>query len=217
VAGKFRITYNAPVVLTFAVLACLVQLLPDDVKLWFVSWPEFHDTRSYVGLVTHVLGHGNWDHLLANFTFILLLGPILEERHGSRQLLVMILITALVTGLINVAFSSTFLLGASGIVFMLIVLASTANIREREIPLTFIAIAVIFMGREIINAFQDDNVSQLAHLIGGVIGGAFGFAFARPAGARAAVRMDKIGGVSAAVRSPTLPATPPAKAAAKKP
>lgn len=178
-AGKFRITYNAPVVLTFAVLACVVQLLPDDAKLWFAAWPKLVDTRSYVGLVTHVLGHANWDHLIANFTFILLLGPILEERHGSRQLFVMIVITAVVTGLVNMALSSTFLLGASGIVFMMILLASTANIREREIPLTFIAIAVIYLGRELVNAFHDDNISQLAHLVGGLAGGAFGFLGAR--------------------------------------
>ena len=174
-AGKFRITYNAPVVLSFALLAVIVQILPDDAKLWFAAWPEFHDARSYVGLVSHVLGHGNWDHLLANFTLILLLGPILEERHGSLSLLTMILITALVTGLINVAFTNTLLVGASGIVFMMILLASTANIRAREIPLTFIAVAVLFLGREIVNAFREDNVSQLAHLVGGLAGAVFGF------------------------------------------
>jgi len=184
VAGKFKISYNAPVTLTFALAAVVVQLLPDSAKLWFVSWPKFVDARSYVGLFSHILGHANWDHLLANFTFILLLGPILEERHGSRQIAVMILITALVTGLINVAFSSTFLLGASGIVFMLILLASTANIREREIPLTFIAVAVIYLGREVIHAFHDDQISQLAHLIGGLAGGVFGFVTARPSAAK---------------------------------
>ena len=183
-AGKFKISYNAPVTLTFALAAVVVQLLPDDAKLWFASWPKFVDARSYVGLFSHILGHANWDHLLANFTFILLLGPILEERHGSRQLLVMVLITALVTGLINVAVANTFLIGASGIVFMLILLASTANIREREIPLTFIAVAVIYLGREIIGAFRDDQISQLAHLVGGLAGGIFGFVTARPSAAK---------------------------------
>src|SRR5262245_38538912 len=91
----------------------------------------------------------------------------------------MILITALVTGLINVAFSSTFLIGASGIVFMMILLASTANIREREIPLTFIAVAVIYLGGEIVRAFDNDQVSQMAHLIGGATGAVFGFLSAR--------------------------------------
>jgi membrane associated rhomboid family serine protease len=181
VARKFKITYNAPVTLTFALLAVVVQLLPMSAKEWFVAYPSLeYGTRAYVGMFSHVLGHGNWDHLLANFTLILLLGPILEERHGSRPLLVMILITAVVTGLVNVLISDTGLLGASGIVFMLILLASTANIREREIPLTFIAVAVIYLGHEIVSAFKTDNISQLAHLVGGLAGGVFGFVTAKP-------------------------------------
>jgi membrane associated rhomboid family serine protease len=176
--ARFRITYNAPVVLTFALLATIVHLLPDDAKLWFAAWPTMHDARAYVGMLSHPLGHANWDHLLANFTLILLLGPILEERHGSFPLMMMIAITALVTGLVNVLFFDTFLVGASGIVFMMILLASTANIRQREIPLTFIAVAILYLGGEIVNAFRDDNISQMGHLVGGLAGGVFGFATA---------------------------------------
>ena len=180
--AKFRISYNAPVVLTFALLAvavfCISHFSPE-VRLWFVAWPEFRDTRSYVGLVSHILGHASWQHLMGNFMLILLIGPILEERFGSFQLVIMILITALVTGIVNVTISSDALLGASGIVFMMILLASTANIRAGEIPLTFIAIALIYMGGEIVRAFQDDQVSQMAHLLGGVTGAVFGFISAR--------------------------------------
>lgn len=176
--AKLRITYNAPVVLTFALLAVGAFILMNVVessKLWFVAWPQLHDTRSYVGLFSHILGHGSWEHLLGNFMLILLLGPILEERHGSSQLLVMILLTALITGLTNLLFSDGFLLGASGIVFMMILLASMANVRGGEIPLTFIAVAVIYMGGEIVRSFRADQVSQMAHLVGGIAGAAFGF------------------------------------------
>lgn len=215
--GKFRITYNAPVTLTFALLACVVQLLPAGAKEWFVAYPTFAvGTKAYVGLFSHVLGHQNWDHLLANFTLILLLGPILEERHGSRQLLVMILITALVTGLINAAISDNGLLGASGIVFMLILLASTANIKEREIPLTFIAVAVIYLGHEVVNAFKSDNISQLAHLVGGLAGGVFGFVTAGPAKNKAKVS-DALIRPKGAVPGTGMTAPKPAAVAAAKP
>ena len=182
--AKFRISYNAPVVLTFALLAVAVFIITNEnvapnARLWFVAWPEFRDTRSYVGLVSHILGHASWQHLMGNFMLILLIGPILEERFGSFQLLIMILITALVTGIVNVTISSDALLGASGIVFMMILLASTANIRAGEIPLTFIAIALIYLGGEIVRAFEDDQVSQMAHLLGGVTGAVFGFVSAR--------------------------------------
>ena len=178
VVAKLRITYNAPVVLTFTLAAVLVYLItPQDIRLnYFAAHPRFVDGSSYLGLFSHILGHASWEHLLGNFMLILLIGPILEERHGSAALLVMMLITALVTGLMNVALSGNFLLGASGIVFMMILLASTANIREGEIPLTFIAIAVIYLGGEIYRAAtSDDNVSRMAHLVGGLAGAAFGF------------------------------------------
>jgi rhomboid protease GluP len=179
--AKLRITYNAPVVLTFTLLALLVFLLPQETRVhYFAAHPRIIDSSSYLGLVTHILGHASWEHLLGNFMLILLIGPILEERHGSLSLLIMILITALVTGLINLAFSGNVLLGASGVVFMMILLASTANIRQGQIPLTFIAIAVIYLGGEIYRAFTaDDNVSRMAHLIGGLTGAAFGFIGAR--------------------------------------
>jgi membrane associated rhomboid family serine protease len=176
--AKLRISYNAPVVLTFALAAVAVFIitrLGDGVASWFVAWPELGSIRSYVGLFTHILGHQSWEHLLGNFMLILLLGPILEERHGSIPLLIMILLTALITGLANLAFSSGFLLGASGIVFMMILLASMANVRGGEIPLTFIAVAVLYMGGEIIHAFRSDNVSQMAHLVGGAAGATFGY------------------------------------------
>jgi membrane associated rhomboid family serine protease len=179
--AKLRITYNAPVVLTFAIAAVGAFILmnaSDAAKGWFAAWPELYDSRAYVGLFSHVLGHASWEHLIGNFMLILLLGPMLEERHGSSQLLIMILLTALITGLANLVFSDGLLLGASGVVFMMILLASMANVRGGEIPLTFIAVAVIYMGGEIVRSFRADQISQMAHLVGGLAGALFGFATA---------------------------------------
>lgn len=188
--AKLRITYNAPVVLTFALAAVVVFILTSTVQgavQWFAAYPHLDRTQAYVGLFTHILGHANWQHLIGNFMLILLLGPILEERHGSGPLLVMILLTALITGLANLLFSNGALMGASGVVFMMILLASMANVRGGEIPLTFIAVAVIYMGGEIVRAFREDQVSQMAHLVGGMAGAAFGFILAGAKGrARAA-------------------------------
>jgi rhomboid protease GluP len=208
--ARLRISYNAPVVLTFALLAVIVHLLPDDLKSWFVAYPKFAGARTYVGLVSHILGHGNWEHLIGNFMLILLIGPILEERYGSKTLLTMILATALITGLVNVTFMSHPLIGASGIAFMMIILASTANIRQGEIPLTFIAVSLIYLGGELYRSVNaDDNISHSAHLIGGVVGGAFGFLLARAKGGAEPVDVKALG----------LPAAKPAlvpKPAAKR-
>lgn len=180
--AKLRITYNAPVVLTFTFAAVAVFLLGHvvpEVRTWFVAAPHLDGPRSYAGLFTHILGHANWQHLIGNFMLILLLGPILEERHGSIPLLIMILMTAFITGITNLIFSDGGLMGASGIVFMMILLASMANVRGGEIPLTFIAVALIYMGGEIIRSFRNDEISQMAHLVGGFAGATFGFVIAR--------------------------------------
>lgn len=183
---KLKISYNAPVVLSFAGVAGLALLLGwitdmTSTREFFTAWPRFDvpDFWNHLGLVTHIFGHANWQHFMGNFFIILLIGPLLEERYGSVFLAEMILITALVTGLTNVALFDTALIGASGIVFMMILLSSFVNYQKGEIPLTFILVAVIFLGGELADIFKQDHISQYAHIVGGLLGAGFGFAVAR--------------------------------------
>ncbi len=181
-----KIQYNSPVILTFSLLAVAIHfmnfLIPNFTYHFFAvrSFMSFFNPLDYFRLVSHVLGHINWKHLLGNITYILLLGPILEEKYGSLNLLVMICLTALFTGVLNMLLFSTGLLGASGIVFMLIILASVVDVKEGSIPLTFVLVAGIFIGTEILNAFRADNISQIGHIVGGTFGALFGFMFTKP-------------------------------------
>jgi membrane associated rhomboid family serine protease len=178
-----RIKYNAPTVLTYALISVLVLILTQLLfhsltRTWFTvsrGGFSFLSLRSWVTLFTHVIGHAGWDHLVSNFAFILLLGPILEENYGSLSLLVMILITALVTGLLNALLFRSSLLGASGVVFMMILLASFTNFNKGEIPLTFILVLVFYLGRELLNSFRSNTISEFAHIVGGFCGSLFGF------------------------------------------
>jgi membrane associated rhomboid family serine protease len=131
--------------------------------------------RNWITLVTFIIGHGSWAHLISNFTIILLVGPMLEEIYGSAELLIMIIITALVTGILNAIIFPNFLLGASGVVFMMILLSSFTNFSHGEIPLTFILGMLLYMGVQFLDIFKTDNISQFAHIIGGLCGSFFGF------------------------------------------
>ena len=112
---------------------------------------------------------------MGNMVYILLLGPLMEEKYGSKNLLEMIGITAILTGIVNMAFFDSALLGASGIAFMLIILSSITGIKEGEIPLTLIIVVVFFIGKEVVSGiFVRDNISQLTHIIGGFCGALFG-------------------------------------------
>ncbi len=179
-----KIRYNAPVTLTFSLICTLVivmdQYLGTELgKTYFVVYGKnffnWGDKTEWFHLISHVFGHRDWDHLLGNLAYILLLGPILEERFGSFRFGVMILLTALLTGVISVICCASGLMGASGIVFMMITLISIVNIRRHEIPLTLILMAGLYLIREIVDLFNDDSVSQVAHISGGVMGIILGF------------------------------------------
>jgi membrane associated rhomboid family serine protease len=176
-----QLRYNAPTTLSFSLLAALVLGLnrflgPDWMRL-FTLYPHFEADQpaSYWQMFSYTLGHANRTHLVNNLSFLLLLGPILEERYGSWRLLGMMLFTAVVTAAINLLFFRQAIIGASGIVFMFIILVSFVNVERGTVPLTFVLVFVLFMFDEIAASFGDDQVSQLAHIAGGVCGALFGF------------------------------------------
>ena len=181
--GLKKIQYNSPVILTFALISLVALGLnylthgATNKLLFSVYRSSPLNPLTYLRMFTHVLGHANFSHYVGNFMLILMVGPMLEEKYGSSKMIFMILFTALITGLINIAFfGNVALLGASGIAFMFILLSSFVNIEKGRIPLTFILIAILYIGNEIITGvFTSDNISQLAHIIGGVCGCIFGW------------------------------------------
>lgn len=179
-----KISYNAPVVLTFSIVSLGVLILSsifgDGVlQAAFSVYRSPVSFGAFIRLFGHTLGHAGWSHYSGNMMLFLLLGPILEEKYGSGRLLMMMCVTAVVSGVANIIFfPNVALLGASGIVFMFIVLTSASCIKDDRIPLTMILIMIIYVGAEVVDGlFAADNISQLTHIIGGVIGAIFGFAF----------------------------------------
>lgn len=174
--------YNSVLVLSYffisfgvLVLSYITKKKSDD--LLFCSYrSSIFNPLTYVRMFTHVLGHSNWKHFSNNFLYILLIGPMIEEKYGTLNLLFMILITAGVTGLINSIVGKKKILGASGVVFMFIVLSSFVNIEAGKIPITLILIFIFYIVNEIIDGlFKKDNVSHLGHLVGAICGVIFGF------------------------------------------
>ena len=182
-----KLQYNSPVILTFFFVS-LAALVLGQVSGGWVTQEFFSVYRSsmtspftYVRFVGHVLGHASLDHFLGNMLLLLVVGPPLEEKYGSSTLLTGIVITALISGILHfVLFPGTALLGASGIVFMLIMLASLSGMRNGKIPLTLVLVALLYLGQEVLSIlFVEDNVANLMHIVGGGCGTAFGFAAAR--------------------------------------
>lgn len=176
--------YNAPVVLTFFFISFVALLLSWMTKgrsndFLFMSYRSSpFNPLTYVRLFTHVLGHENWNHFRHNFLIILLVGPMLEEKYGGMNILILILITAGITSLINIIVGKYRILGASGIVYAFIALSSFVNIQDGKIPITLLLIIIFYIADEIfLGLFKKDHVSHSAHLLGAICGVIFGFYF----------------------------------------
>ncbi len=179
----FRVTINAPVVLGFVVVCIAVNILNiltggGSGQLLFMTYhSSLTSPLTWLRAFTHVFGHSGWSHLIGNMSYLLILGPMLEEKYGSKTLITAIAITAFATSLVNyILFPSVALCGASGVVFAFILLSSFTGFKEGEIPLTFILVTVFFIGQQIIEGLTvNDNISNMAHIVGGIVGGVLGY------------------------------------------
>ena len=179
--------YNAPVTISIFFLSLLALILGrvtdgwTTTHLFSVYRSSITDPLFYARLFLHVLGHANWSHFINNMLLLLVVGPPLEEKYGSRTLLLGVAFTALVSGILQcVLFPGTALLGASGVVFMLIMLSSLAGTRGGSIPLTLLLVAGLYLGQQVYDIlFVQDNVANFMHIVGGVCGTIFGFSVRR--------------------------------------
>ena len=180
---KLRITFNAPVVLSLVAISFLATLLNyiTDGASGRMLFMTYHSSLlsplTWVRAITHIFGHADWSHLIGNMSYLLLLGPMLEEKYKSSTLAIVIVLTALATSLVNyIFFPYIALCGASGVVFAFILLSSFTSFKDGEIPLTFILVALFFLGQQVYEGITvQDNISNTAHIVGGIVGGITGY------------------------------------------
>ena len=184
---KLKITFNSPAILTFALVCVAVQALnvlthgESNRALFSTYRSSLVNPLTWVRCVTHVLGHADWGHLLNNMMLLLVLGPMLEEKYGTKNVVFVMLATAISTAVVNmIFFPNVALLGASGIVFAMVLLSSITSTDGHTIPLTFILVAVLYIGQQVYEGlFVADNISQMGHIVGGLVGTALGFVMSR--------------------------------------
>lgn len=179
------IQYNSVVIISYFLIS-LVALILNKVTFGKTNTLLFSSYRSsllnpltYVRFFTHVIGHSDWKHFSGNFLIILLVGPMIEEKYGSINLVILMLATAGIIGLSNFIVGNKKILGASGIAFMMILMSSFVNIEDGRIPITLILICLFYVVNEIIDVvtLKNDGVSHVGHIIGAICGGVFGFMY----------------------------------------
>ena len=183
--NNLKFDYNSKVIITY-LLICLIAWFLNTItrgktnKLLFESYRSSPlNPLTYIKLFTHCIGHKDFDHLVSNFLYILLVGPMIEEKYGSINTLILLLLTSLVIALFNIIFTNYRILGASGNVYMLIVLSSFSNISEGKIPITVLLILIFYIIGEIKNSILEGNkkIYHDGHLLGALCGLIFGILF----------------------------------------
>lgn len=174
-----KFDYNAPVILTYFFI-CLIILIIDKLckgkfsATFFTTYKNdsLLNPLTYFKLISHSLGHADWDHLYSNFIKILLIGPLIEEKYGSINLLIAMILTSLIIGIVNKILGKGGILGASGVAYMLILLSSFVNMENGKIPITLTLIILFFVVDEVIKLFRrkKDGVSHLGHITGAICG-----------------------------------------------
>lgn len=179
---KIVFSFNAPLMISFSLLSLLALALSTltgglSDRLVFSVYRSSMSPLFILRLFCHVLGHSSFTHLVTNIALILSLGPIVEEHFGSIRVLIMFAITAVVSAIFHLVLGNpnSALLGASGIVYMLIFLASTSGTNRGEIPITLIAVCALYLTQEITaGLFSADNISHMTHIVGGLCGAFMG-------------------------------------------
>lgn len=180
---NIKVKFNALVTLVFVMICFIATLLGvvSNGRITQIVFMTYHSSlaspMTYVRFVTHIFGHSGWSHFIGNASYLLLLGPMLEEKYGSKELIEVIGLTAVITGIVNyIFFWNVGLCGASGVVFAFIILASFTGFKEGEIPLTFILVAAIFIGQQVYEGIAVQNdISNMAHIVGGIVGAVIGY------------------------------------------
>lgn len=193
--NSLKFIFDSPVVLVFSVVSAVIFIADLILKLNLsekifecpgaksVPAFDFKSALSYVKLVIYPFGGENSTSFFLNIGFILLLGPVLEERYGSIMLALMIFITSLVGGVLTACVSTFGIYGCGGIVFMMIILSVLSVFIKKQLPVSWIFIFALYLAFSLFSGkkisgfmpFMQNNVPVFIQLASGICGSLFGF------------------------------------------
>lgn len=166
-------SYVALLLLFFAYLWFRQQNLPSAfVAIHYGStYNPLIVAGEYWRLIASSFMHLDFMHLLFNVTFIFRFGSMIENIFGKWRMLVIILISAVMSGLFGFALSTNFSLGASGVaygfigasVFLGFELRKTFMPMLKQVIIPMLVISTLF-------SMFIPNVDHFGHL-GGFVGG----------------------------------------------
>lgn len=171
------------VILALCILFSLARLIaPVPVMNYLALNPALVVFRPWT-LVTHIFVHADFGHLFWNMLALFFFGTELERRLGERMFLVVFLVSGVFGGIVEMMFSTGFMLGASGglmgVMGCLALIAPEIRVIIFPIPIPIgIPVATVLLA--LMDIFYQvslggaDGIGHVAHLAGLGAGLVFG-------------------------------------------
>lgn len=123
--------------------------------------------------ITAIFIHGGVGHLLYNLFALLLFGSMLERLIGGKNFLLVFLAAGVFANIISINFYSSSL-GASGAIFgvigALILIRPMLTVFAFGLPMPIFIAGTLWAAGDLIGIFIPDNVGNIAHLSGMLLG-----------------------------------------------
>ena len=182
---NLKITFDSPVTLIlvfFCFLSGILSKSSPELQSFF-SCPtcatgqnpfNFKSLADYFKLIFYPLGFSDWNVLSKNLVFILFLCPKVEQVFGKSVLSLILFVSVLFAGVICVCFSNFSMVGTSGIVCLLLILLLYSSIDKKDLPFSYILLALIYFACEIISIFSSNSLVIFCHFAGALVGSLVG-------------------------------------------
>ncbi|TCV93683.1 rhomboid family intramembrane serine protease GlpG [Biostraticola tofi] len=169
-AGPLTLVLTAACVLVFILMA----LLGDDQVMYWLAYPA--GPEQYVQVwrwFSHVLLHFSLLHILFNLMWWWYLGGAMEKFRGTGRLLLLTVLSAVLSGVVQYHFSGVFFGGLSGVVYALMGYVWWYGEQHPDSPLNLPRGLIIFALLWLIAGYFDIfgiAIANAAHVAGLVVG-----------------------------------------------
>lgn len=187
---KDRITSLLPISYSgIILLICVVVFLLDSVTkgslgAFLALNPDYVMQRPWT-LLTHMFVHANFDHLFLNMLVLFFFGMELERRVGGTKFLEIYFLSGIVAALGQMMMvPGGFLVGASGALFgvmgcLAIIAPEIRVLLFFIVPMSIRALVVLYALMDFLLMGASDNIAHMAHIVGLLVGLAFGLLMKR--------------------------------------
>jgi len=171
------------IIVGLCMLVSLASLVfPGSINNYLVLYPISVLEKPWT-LITYMFVHANFDHLLWNMLFLFFFGLELERRVGERMFLAIYMLSGVVAALGQMVLTSGPMVGASGALYgvmgaLAIIAPEIRVLLFFILPLRIQHAVVVFALIDFLSLGAADSIAHMAHILGLVMGLAFGYALA---------------------------------------